>query len=58
MVCENAIDKEVVINFRETRLICDKVPASYFEVPEKPQPDQILQDNNEPLDNSGIDVDR
>lgn len=48
MVFKNAIDKDVITNFRETHFICDKVPATYFEVPEVPQPDHVLQDTDEP----------
>ncbi len=55
MVCENATDTNVINNFRETHLICDKVPASYFEIPEEPQPDQVLQDTNEPQENTETD---
>ena len=55
MVCDNAISQAVINNFRETRLICGKVPASYFEVPEEPQPDQVLQYPDEPQENTGMD---
>ncbi len=48
MVFKNAIDKDVITNFRETHFICEKVPATYFEVPEVPQPDHVLQDTDEP----------
>lgn len=57
MVCENATNEDVINNFGEIRLICDKVPASYFEVPEEPQPDQVLQDTDEPQENTGLDSD-
>ena len=48
MVFKNAIDKDVITNFRETHFICEKVPATYFEVPEVPQPDHVLQDTDQP----------
>lgn len=55
LVCNHATNQNIIDTFEETKVVCTNVPASYFEVPEVPQPDQIPQDADEPQDHTGID---
>ena len=55
LVCVYATNQNIIDIFEETKVICTKVPVSYYEVPEIPQPDQIQQDADEPQDYTGID---
>ena len=55
LVCNHATNQNIIDTFEETKVVCTNVPASYFEVPEVPQPDQIPQDADEPQDFTEID---
>ena len=55
LVCGYATNQNIIDTFEETKVVCTNVPASYYEVPEVPQPDQIPQDADEPQDYTGID---
>ena len=48
IVRQHATDQETQNIFRNIENTCERVPASYFEVPEEPQPDQVLQGTDEP----------
>ena len=48
IVHQHATDQETQNIFRNIKNTCERVPASYFEVPEEPQPDQVLQGTDEP----------
>ncbi|MCY4546443.1 MAG: hypothetical protein OXD39_14510 [Gemmatimonadetes bacterium] len=54
LVCDHATNQNIIDTFKETKVNCNNVPASYYEVPEIPQPDQIPQDADEPQDYTGI----
>ncbi len=55
LVCDHATNQNIIDTYEETKVICNRVPASYYEVPAIPQPDQIPQDADEPQDSTGID---
>ena len=55
MVGQHATDQETRAVFQRIKDICEQVLASYFSVPEEPQPDQILQGTDEPQQFSGVD---
>ena len=48
LVNQHAIEKNTLNVFRRVEETCAQMPASYFAVPEESQPDQVLQDTNEP----------
>ena len=48
IVSQHATDQETQNIFRNIENTCERVPASYFEVPEELQPDQVLQGTDEP----------
>ena len=48
IVRQHATDQETQNIFRNIENTCERVPASYFEVPEEPQPDQVLRGTDEP----------
>jgi hypothetical protein len=48
IVHQHATDQETQNIFRNIENTCERVPASYFEVPEEPQPDQVLRGTDEP----------
>ena len=55
LVCGHATNQNIIDTFEETKVVCTNVPASYYEVPEAPQPDQIPQDADEPQEYTGND---
>ena len=55
LVDRYAADKDTRNAFRRIKEICEEIPTSYFAVPEESQPDQVLQDINEPEEPSGTD---
>ncbi|MCY4211985.1 MAG: potassium channel family protein [Gammaproteobacteria bacterium] len=48
IVCQHTTDEDTKAVFRRIDETCQQVPVSYFAVPDISQPDQILQDTNEP----------
>ena len=48
IVLQHATDENTKAVFRRIDETCQQVPVSYFAVPDISQPDQILQDTNEP----------
>lgn len=48
LVRQHATDQDTRNVFQNIENTCKRVPASYFEVPEELQPDQILQGTDEP----------
>ena len=51
-VKEYATDENILNVFQRIDETCHKVSESHFAVPEESQPDQILQDTDEPQDSS------
>ena len=48
IVSQHATDQETQNIFRNIENTCERVPASYFEVPGELQPDQVLRGTDEP----------
>ena len=48
IVHQHSTDEDTKAVFRRVDETCQQVPVSYFAVPDISQPDQILQDTNEP----------
>lgn len=55
MVFRHATDQETTTTFKAANETCNQIPASHFDVPEEPQPNQIPQDSDEPLEGTEID---
>jgi hypothetical protein len=53
IVHQHASDRSMTQVFERIQETCDKVPESYFAVPEHAQPDQAIEDSDEPKESIG-----
>lgn len=54
LVHQHAEDPDIRSVFERIQETCEKVPESYFAIPEETQPDQVLQGTDEPQQPSGV----
>lgn len=55
LVTVHATDEGTLDTFQRVKGTCERLPTSYFAVPEESQPDQVFQGTNEPQEPPGAD---